>query len=144
MVLPGCLTIVLGFLFILAYYGLFKVKASLQFNPLLPLLGTIYMAVGGLIVLVQFNSVETSEQTEDTLRLAEIVLELSNEIELLSASGVTKRTRAEAEKIAELKDALEARITEAEKRLRGEWRFVVVLVVTILVSFAAMLLSMKK
>jgi hypothetical protein len=43
----------------------------------------------------------------------------------------------------ELTKSSELRIKEAEGRLRGEWRFVVVLMVTLLFGFLALFLAVK-
>jgi hypothetical protein len=47
------------------------------------------------------------------------------------------------EKIEELKKDLKTKIIKAEKHLRGEWRFVVVSIVTVLLGFQAVLSSLK-
>jgi len=93
-------------------------------------------------------------QNDEIESIVTVVEHLSSKTEPVGRAGVPavpdvkKRTRAATEKITELKGELkatfEAKIAESEKRLRSEWRFVVVFIVSIVLTFAALLFNLRR
>ena len=76
-------------------------------------------------------------------RFAQVFFALAAEDQALGSAEKKGHTRSAAEKIKELKENLKSKIIKAEKHLRGEWRFVVVSIVTVLLGFQAVLSSLK-
>ena len=131
----------IGVLFLVAYHT----SATLfPFDPdLLPMLGSLFALIAILFLSLDRTMEAQSRELEIAQRLTQVLFALAKEGEPLASTGKSGRTRAATAKIEEVKETLEAKIIKAEKHLRSEWRFVVVLIVIVLLEFQALLSSLK-
>ena len=84
-----------------------------------------------------------AREIEIAHRFAQVFFALAAEGQALGSPEKRGHTRAVAEKIEELKENLKFKIIKAEKHLRGEWRFVVVSIVTVLLGFRLSFRALK-
>src|SRR5262245_57304503 len=124
-------------LFLVAYHT----SATLfPFHPdLLPMLGSLFALIAILFLLLDRTMEARSREIEIAHRQTQVLVALAKEGEPFGSAGKRGRTRAAAAKIEEVKETLEAKIIKAERRLRSEWRFVVVLIAIVLLEFQALL-----
>jgi len=131
----------IGVLFLVAYH------ASVTLFPfdsdLLPISATLFALIAILFFSIDITMESQAREIEIANRFAQVFFALAEEGQALSSEEKTGPTRAVTEKIEELKENLKSKIIKAEKHLRGEWRFVVVSIVTVLLGFQAVLSSLK-
>ena len=131
----------IGVLFLVAYHTsvtLFPIDSDL-----LAISGTLFALIAILFFSIDRTMESQGREIEITLRFAEVFFTLAAEDQALGSAEKKGHTRAAAEKIEELKENLKSKIIKAEKHLGGEWRFVVVSIVTVLLGFQAVLSSLK-
>jgi hypothetical protein len=123
----------IGVLFLVAYDT--SVTLFSFDSDLLPISGTLFALVAILFFSIDRTMESQGREIEITHRFAQVFFALVAEGQALASGEKRGHTRAAEEKIEELKKNLKSKITKAEKHLRGEWRFVVVSIVTVLLGF---------
>jgi len=130
----------IGVLYLIAYH------TSVTFFPfdsdLLAIFGILFALIAILFFSIDRTMASQVREIEIAHRFAQVFFALAEEGQALSSAEKRGNTRA-VEKIEELKKDLKTKIIKAEKHLRGEWRFVVVSIVTVLLGFQAVLSSLK-
>jgi hypothetical protein len=107
------------------------------------MLGSLFALIAILFLSLDRTMEARSREIEIAHRQTQVLVALAKEGEPFGSAGKRGRTRAAAAKIEEVKETLEAKIIKAERRLRSEWRFVVVLIAIVLLEFQALLSSLK-
>src|SRR5215813_9995770 len=110
---------------------------------LLPISGTLFALIAILFFSIDRTMESETREIETAHRFAQVFFALAEQGQAPGSAEKRGHTRAAAEKIEELKKDLKTKIIKAEKHLRGEWRFVVVSIVTVLLGFQAVLSSLK-
>ena len=135
----------LGCYFQTAYY--FPAANIFAFNrELLPLFGLIFLTLSICIVALSANLALSRKQVQALDAIGSIVEKLTADYLESDEEKPRKRnrTKADLDKLRrELMQSSELRIKESEVRLSGEWRFVVVLMVTILCGFLTLFLAVR-
>ena len=130
----------IGVLFLVAYHT--SVTVFPFDSDLLPISGTLFALTAILFFSIDRTMESQAREIEIAHRFAQVFFALAQG-QALGSPEKRGHTRAVAEKIEELKENLKSKIIKAEKHLRGEWRFVVVSIVTVLLGFQAVLSSLK-
>src|SRR5262245_41479431 len=131
----------IGVLFLVAHHTsvtLFPIDSDL-----LPISGTLFALIAILFFSIDRKMESQGREIEIENDFDQVFFRLAAEDQSLSSAEKRGHTRAAAEKIEELKENLKSKIIKAEKHLGGEWRFVVVSIVTVLLGFQAVLSSLK-
>ena len=135
----------LGCYFQIAYY--FPAANIFAFNrELPPLFGVIFLTLGICIVALSANLALSRKQVQVLDVIGSIVEMLATDYLESDEEKPHKRnrTKADLDKLRrELRESSELRIKESEVRLRGEWRFVVGLMVAILFGFLTLFLAVR-
>ena len=129
-----------GVLYLVAYHT--SVTLFPFDSDLLAIFGILFALIAILFFSIDRTMASQIKEIEIAHRFAQVFFALAEEGQALSSAEKRGHTRA-AEKIEELKENLKTKIIKAEKHLRGEWRFVVVSIVTVLLGFQAVLSSLK-
>ena len=127
----------IGVLFLVSYHT--SVTVFPFDSDLLPISGTLFALTAILFFSIDRTMESQAREIEIAHRFAQVFFALAAEGQALGSPEKRGHTRAVAEKIEELKENLKSKIIKAEKHLRGEWRFVVVSIVTVLLAFQAVL-----
>jgi hypothetical protein len=130
----------IGVLYLVAYHT--SVTLFPFDSDLLAIFGILFALIAILFFSIDRTMASQVREIEIAHRFAQVFFALAEEGQALSSAEKTGHTRA-VEKIEELKKDLKTKIIKAEKHLRGEWRFVVVSIVTVLLGFQAVLSSLK-
>ena len=131
----------IGVVFLVAYHT--SVTLFPFDSDLLPISGTLFALIAILFFSIDKTMESQGREIEIAHRFAQVFFALAAEDQALGSAEKKGHTRSAAEKIKELKENLKSKIIKAEKHLRGEWRFVVVSIVTVLLGFQAVLSSLK-
>jgi len=124
-------------------------------SELMSLLGVIFTTLGLIFYTTMHNFLLLAKQAEAILgtsdnvgRVVDLVgsiVEMLPLVDSFQSAEEKNRTQAAMDTLRrELKESSELRIKDAEVRLRGEWRFVVGLMVAILFGFLTLFLAVKK
>ena len=130
----------IGVLYLVAYHT--SVTLFPFDSDLLAIFGILFALIAILFFSIDRTMASQVREIEIAHRFAQVFFALAEEGQALSSAEKRGNTRA-VEKIEELKKDLKTKIIKAEKHLRGEWRFVVVSIVTVLLGFQAVLSSLK-